>query len=546
MLFVGDKPAFWDLVWPEAEGLVVDAVDVADDVLRIDVRSQQSSIECPTCGAASSRVHSVYERRLADRPLGGRRVALRLRVRRFFCDNDRCDRRTAAEQIAGLTTPHRRRTQAVARMLRAIGLAVGGRAGSRLAEYLPVKASRDVILTEVRELPDPSTAGVRVLGIDEFAFRKGSTYGTVLIDVETRRPIDLLPDRTVDTVAAWLAEHPGIEVICRDRCSAFSQAANREAPGAVQVADRWHLLHSLARAVERTAHAHRTCLRKNAEIDEPDKPQEVLTTTELTALIGPPEPGDPPDSQILARVRQWHTDIHYLRERGWTISAIARRLGRDRKTVRHYLTTDLDQILASARDRRPNGHINRFKPYLQHRFRSGATNAAALFREIREHGYRGSRVAVTKYVATLRDGTAPVEPKRAIPSPRRITTWIMRHPNTLTGEQRDHLDRVLAACPDLAAASDLAHEFSAIARERRGADLTAWMTRALDHGPPPVQGFAAFLQNDWDAVVNGLTLQWSSGAVEGQVTRIKLIKRRSYGRASFDLLRKLVLARPPG
>ncbi|MEU7514070.1 transposase [Streptomyces sp. NPDC042898] len=121
----------------------------------------------------------------------------------------------------------------------------------------------------------------------------------------------------------------------------------------------------------------------------------------------------------------------------------------------------------------------------------------------------------------------------------------MRHPDTLTDSKRDQLDSILDACPDLATARDLAHEFSAIARERRDQDLTSCMTRALDQGPSPVQGFAAFLQNDWDAVVNGLTLPWSSGAVEGQVTRIKLIKRRSYGRASFALLRTLVLAQPP-
>ncbi|MER6319339.1 transposase [Streptomyces sp. NPDC001581] len=265
----------------------------------------------------------------------------------------------------------------------------------------------------------------------------------------------------------------------------------------------------------------------------------------MAALIGPPEPDDPPDNQLLARVRQWHTDIHRLRERGWTISAIARRLGRDRKTVRHFLTTDLDQILASARERRPNGHLSRFKPYLQQRFREGATNSAALFREIREGGYRGSRVVITKYIATLRAGTAAPEPRQLIPSPRRITTWIMRRPDALTDSQRKQLNRILDACPDLASARELAHEFSAIARERRGHDLTHWMARALDQGLQPVQGFAAFLQNGWAAVVNGLTLNWRSGAVEGQVTRIKLIKRRPYGRASFGLLRTLVLAQPP-
>ncbi|MEV6686896.1 ISL3 family transposase [Streptomyces sp. NPDC051130] len=541
---MGDEQ-FWDLVWPDVEGLVIEAVDVVGNAVWIDLRAQQQTVACPSCGVTARRVHSTYIRRLADRPLGGRRVLLRLRIRRFFCDDGLCSRRTMAEQVPGLTTRYRRRTTALARMVQAIGLAVGGRAGARLAGYLPVRASRDVILRELRQLPDPVSAQVRVLGIDEFAFRRGATYGTVLVDVETRRPIDLLPDRTADTVASWLADHPEIEVICRDRSSTFSQAAARAAPDAIQVADRWHLLHSLARAVERPAHQHRACLRKDAEPNGTDQPLEPSDPGALAALIRPPEPSDPPDGQLLARVRQWHTDIHQLRERGWTISRIADRLGRDRKTVRHYLTTDLDQILASARERRPNGHINRFKPYLQQRFGGGATNAAALFREIRERGYRGSRVVVTKYIATLRAGTAVPEPPRPIPSPRRITTWIMRRPDALTDSQRHQLNQILGTCPDLATAHDLAHEFSAIARERRGHDLTHWMTRALDQGPQPVQGFAAFLQNDWDAVVNGLTLPWSSGAVEGQVTRIKLIKRRSYGRASFGLLRTFVLAQPP-
>ncbi|MFJ6486761.1 transposase [Streptomyces sp. NPDC091682] len=180
---------------------------------------------------------------------------------------------------------------------------------------------------------------------------------------------------------------------------------------------------SLARAVERSAHQQRACRRKDAETSDLDQPQEPPDPGSLAALITLPEPDDPPDAQLLARVRQWHTDIHRIRERGWTISAIARHLGRDRRTVRHYLTKDFDQIIATARD--------------------------------------------------------------------------------------------------------LAHEFSAIARERRGQDLTHWTARALEDRPSPIQGFAALLQNDWGAVMDGLTLPWSSGAVEGQGTRIRLIKRRS-------------------
>ncbi|KJY37820.1 hypothetical protein VR46_29865 [Streptomyces sp. NRRL S-444] len=181
MVPVGEEQRIWDLVWPDVDGVVVDGVEVVEDTVRIDVHAGQRATVCPACGMEASRVHSTYRRRLADRPIGGRRVVLRLMVRRFFCDNSACKRRTVAEQVEHLTTPYRRRTPAVARMVQAIGLAVGGRAGARLANYLPLRASRDVILREVRRLPDPPSGQVTALGIDEFAFRRGATYGTVLI-----------------------------------------------------------------------------------------------------------------------------------------------------------------------------------------------------------------------------------------------------------------------------------------------------------------------------------------------------------------------------
>ncbi|TDU73505.1 transposase [Streptomyces sp. KS 21] len=490
---------------------------------------------CPDCESAGTRVHSRYRRRLADRPLGGRRVALCLLVRRFFCDNTNCPRRTHVEQIGSLTRRNARRTQAVARMIQAIGLAVGGRAGARLAPQLGMRTTRASILRQVRLLPDPPVGTIRVLGVDEFAFRKGRTYGTVLVDVETGRPVDLLPDRAADTLAAWLLKHPGVEIVCRDRYSAFSEATKRAAPNAIQVADRWHLLHSLARAVERTAHTHRPCLRKDADAIAPDSVLELIEPV--------PPASDPPDSQILARVRQRHKDIHDRLVRGGNLSAISRDLRLDRKTVRRYANVDLDDLLASARDRRPE-ILARFKPFIQQRYRTGGTNAAQLFREIREQGYPGSKISVRRYVATLRAGTAVDEP-RLIPSPRQITSWIMRRPESLTSGESTQLDRVLEACPDLSNARELAHAFNAMARDRRGTELAQWLARALADGPKAIQSFAAFLQHDWDAVVNGLSLPWSSGVVEGQVTRIKLIKRRSYGRASFSLLRTLVLAQPP-
>ncbi|GAA1994161.1 ISL3 family transposase [Catenulispora subtropica] len=433
----------------------------------------------------------------------------------------------------------------MARMVQTVGLAVGGRPGSRLLRQLGAAVERTTVLSRVKALPIPATPRVRVLGVDEFAIRRGRTYATLLCDVETRRPVDLLPERTADSLVAWLAAHPGVEIICRDRSSVYSEGAKRGAPSATQVADRWHLLQNLTAAVEKTAHAHRACLRKAAEpLAAPGADQEPDAPGGSPIEDGLP-PSDPPGNQLLARTRQRHADVLELLDQGHTMAATARILGLDPRTVKRFATEDLENMLASARDRRP-AKIDPFKPLLQARFHSGCHNANQLFREIAERGYPGSHQSVRRYVATLRSGTADLEERRVVPSPRQITGWIMRSPSSLSEDEQQRLKQVMESCPDLSIARELAGDFHAILRRRSGqADLADWSQQVLEHGSRPLQGFAAFLQNDWDAVVAGLSLPWNSGVVEGHVTRVKLIKRRCFGRASFGLLRTLVLAQPP-
>nr|WP_251691270.1 ISL3 family transposase [Streptomyces sp. CHD11] len=273
------SPRLEGLLLPSIADVSVLSLDVSHEAVRIDLCSTAAGAACPDCGSESTRVHSSYLRFPADVPSGGRRVLLRLRVRRFFCPESSCARRTFAEQLPGLTRRHSRWTERLRSILAAVGLALAGRAGARMARAFGVPISRSAVLRLLEALPEPDVPAPRVVGVDEYATRKGRVYGTVLVDVESRRPVDLLPDRKASSLAAWLAKRPGIEIVCRDRAPFFAEGATTGAPQATQVADRWHLWHNLGEAAERAVTRHRQCLRvllpdPEGKADEPAPPEE--------------------------------------------------------------------------------------------------------------------------------------------------------------------------------------------------------------------------------------------------------------------------------
>ncbi|MEV6254176.1 ISL3 family transposase [Nocardia sp. NPDC051911] len=492
--------------------------------IHADITAQGAS--CPGGTCWSVRVHSRYQRCLSDAAVGGTETLICLRVRRFYCDNPDCARATFAEQVPGLTTAHARRTPLLRSMLERIALAVGGRPGQRLTRHLSVTVSRMTLLRLIRAVPMPEPGPVTALGVDDFAFRRGANYGAIVVDMRTHRPVDLLPDRLNDTFAEWLRAHPGAAVICRDRASGFAEGARRGAPDAIQVADRFHLLYNLTDAVDRVVRAHRKCLH--------DRPVDEAVAQPAPAPVVV-------DGRRAEFTRQRWVEVHALWDKGIGHTAICRALNLDDKTVRRYARAgSADELLTQSPKR--GSALDPHTAYLAERWQQGCTNAATLTGELRERGYRGGERQVRRLLQTWRAGTTPpTATPITTPKPRQVTGWIIRPAHQRTEAERADLARILDRCPVLRGVDRLVSDFGGMLRHRRGQHLNAWIAAAQASDISQLQGFAAGLLKDYDAVRNGLTLEWSSGAVEGAVCQLKAIKRRCFGRANFDLLRRLVL-----
>ncbi len=531
-----------EMLLPHLAGVITEAAGLDGGRLRIWAHSSRDSAACRRCGQFSKRVHSTYRRRLADAPAGGHPVALWLGVRRFFCGNNECKAVTFAEQFEGLTTPRARRTPPLARMLTSIGVALAGRAGTRLAARLDLPASRTGMLRLVMALPDPEAGTVTILGIDDFAFRRGRDYGTILIDVETGRPVDLLRDREAGTVADWLKEHPGIKVICRDRAGAYADGARQGAPDADQVADRWHIYHNLCEHVDKAAARHRSCLEEPApEIPEEPAAPEAPQVPDLQQAAIDAAARRVGESTLANRTRQRYDLVQSLKAQGKGIKPIKRETGLAKETVRRfYYAESVDELLAKVKDGRPS-ILDEHKPYLHQRWNEGCTNVLRLHAELKERGYKGSYGTVRDYVLPFREaGAAPP----AVPGPpkaRDLARWITADPDNLNDDEKAKLAQARERCAHLDALAGHVTEFAKILTGRHGDRLDGWITAVEADDQPDLHSFVRGIKRDYDAVLNGLTMTWSSGVVEGNVNRLKMLKRQTYGRAAFPLLRKRVL-----
>jgi transposase len=547
------------------------------ETLTLVLKSSQASAVCPKCTHPSTRVRGRYTRTLADLPCQGRAVRVRLEVRRFVCRTRGCPRTTFAERFPKLTRAYARRTLRQAEALVEIAFAQGGKAGAQLAKRLAMPTSRDTLLRLIRSTDVPTRQTPQVLGLDDFAWKKGDRYGTLLVDLQAHCPVEVLPDREADTVVGWLRAHRGVKIISRDRAGGYAEAATRGAPRARQVADRYHVLVNLRDALKGTLTRTSGSLpemaaergepgassqRAMAALQASHAPAETAPEDERAGMSQDQREASGARLLTVAEQRRQFSRAHRLaryeqiialHREGLSLRAIARHLHISRKVVHRSVRA------GTFPERVPTGRrqskLDRYLPYLRKRWDEGCHNGSQLARELEAQGFRGSASLVRRLTGDWRARLpGPAErvrgkKRQAAPpvkrrlSPRHASWLFVTDQQQLTADQRALIEHICHTNADLQDLYQLGQDFVQMVKRRQARRLDGWLARASQSSSVELRGFASGIKRDYAAIKAALSLPWSQGQVEGQITRLKFLKRQMYGRAHFELLRSRVLRR---
>ena len=497
-------------------GFAVTSAASAGPVTIVEVRSTGASSRCPACGAASRRVHSRYRRRIVDLPMAGRSVELVATMRRFRCEAVLCERSIFTERFdEGILAPWGRRTARLDGLVHHLGLALGGRPGASFAKRLMLPVSNDTLLRVVRRHGCPKAPRPTVIGIDDWAWRRNHRYGTIICDLERRRPVGLLADREPATAQAWLSEQPQIAIVARDRGGAYALAATKALPHAVQVADRWHLMENASRAfldaVRKSMRQIRTAI--GTMTINPD----LLTAAERIQYEG------------YLRREDANAAVFALARDRVAIKEIVRRTGHSRGLVRQILRGQRRDVFR-VRESSLESHL----PWLDTQWAAGHDNAAELWRRLKTEGFQGSLRVVSEWATRRRRADrVDAETLHRVPSARTIARLMTTSRDTLSKAETVTVAAVEAGVPVLIEAREIIAAFHLMIRRKTEADLNPWIERGR---ASLVASFANGVDRDIAAVRAAIVSSWSNGQTEGQITKLKLVKRQMYGRGKLDLL----------
>jgi transposase len=542
---------------PDLSDLIIEQVSITNEVT-ITVHAASPIASCPCCETISKRVQSHYTRTLRDLPASGRPVHLVIQVRRFFCEEKTCVRKIFAERFPALTLPRVKFTLRLQEALREIGFALGGEAGARLGKQLSIPGSPDTLLRLVKGTGLPVASSPRVVGIDDWSWKRRLRYGTLICDLESSKPIDVLPDRSVETVSAWFENHPTVEIVSRDRSSEYAAAMRKGAPQALQVADLWHIGKNLADSIQTLLARCRAEIRRRLQVQATPEPERE----EMESM--PEQEWHPPRSRSVVLAREGrraqkldrYTQVVELHHQGLRAADIASHVGIGERTVHRWLTGG--SFPEARRRRRRPSLIDPYERYVLNWWQEGYRNGSQLYKELTAQGYKGSSNAMYNYLATLRtprshaSKSSPSKPQGCKSTPlspaplenfsaQRATWLFVCQPEKLDERQKRELALIRQASPSAEAAYRFAQAFMQMIWEHTGQQLDTWLHEVEASHLPELESFAKGIQQDKAAVLAGLTLPWSQGPLEGHVNRLKLIKRSMYGRAKLPLLRARVL-----
>ena len=497
-------------------GLIVESTAEDEGVIVVSARAEINRRACPLCGKPSNRIHSRYVRTVADLPCAGRKIRLRLVARRFVCSAPLCRRRIFAERFDdGVVAERSRRTSRLECVVHHLGLALGGRPAASIAKRLMVPVSNDTLLRVVRRRSCVRTDALSIVGIDDWAFRRNHRYGTIVCDLERRRIATLLPDREIATVQAWLTDHQEIGIIARDRGGGYGEAAAKALPHAIQVADRWHLMENASSAFLDAVRKSMRSIR--AAIGATKVDPDLLTCAEKLQYEG------------YLRREETNAVIMRLAGEGVSIKEIVRRSGHSRKLVRQVMRgerTDVFRVRQSSLDAQ--------LPLLDELWASGCHNGAELWRRLHAKGFRGSLRVVGEWATRRRRAErASDQQLQKVPSARTIARLMTTARDHLTKSDTVTIAAIETGVPVLVEARCLIDRFHSMVRKKIEADLDPWI---VDASTSVIASFASGITRDRAAVRAAITEPWSNGQTEGQITKLKLVKRQMYGRGKLDLL----------
>jgi transposase len=542
--------------WSPGPGIKVQSVVFGDEGDCVVSACGPSSGICPDCRHQSKSRHGWSYRSLQDLPIQGNEVTVRLQLRRWRCTYRQCRRQTFTDRVPAIASPYARRTRRVAEIVGLLGHSTGGRPGERLIRRLGMPISDDTILRQLkRNAARADDAPARIVGIDDWSWRKSWRYGTIIVDLERRKVVDILDDRSVVSVAQWLKRHPSIEIVSRDRCGLYAQAAREGAPQASQVADRFHLMQNLRLAIEEQMSLSgratgRALLPDDIEIDNDDRTShnQLPETTRRNQL-----------RRAHRQSRQAVFDtVHALSKDGLSCSEIASRTGYGSRSIAKWLTFGAppDRRRAPLQPTSPRY----FEAFLTQCWKDGNRRGRHLFHDVKHRGYTGSFSNLERLLASWRraektgeDNAAPApivlvhqtddnvpvrDPQTGhLISPVTAATLCIKPRGALTISQTRKVDALKQGSQTFAILRSFAMRFRGIFRSGVSRKLEEWIDDAIHSGLASLARFARVLRCDIDAVCNAIDLPWSNGQAEGQINRLKTIKRAMYGRAGSELLR---------